>query len=308
MSGSRMALGMWVLLLAGCPAASPEGVDLRVLGGGAGLLLQVGEGPAGPEDPGAMAEAARARLDAFGLSGAVVDWAAAGQLRVRLPGAGAAEAERAARLLCGTTRLAFSPLVADQGFFEALRARLPADGSVRLEVDRVSGLDPGRAVRLWYLTAASKDALAALLRGVEPPQGARLVLLDGPGAALATLVEQPPAVVNPLLSAVEVRSDGAGGAVVAARPAAPFREPLAKLMRRSQDRPVAILVDEALAALPLVLEREGDEELLIAPSPLVPLVEARAQAERLAAQLRPWGLQINLRVLRQEITPPAQAR
>ncbi|HOX44880.1 MAG TPA: hypothetical protein PK668_14870 [Myxococcota bacterium] len=307
MNASRVALGIWILLLAGCPS-SPEGVELRVLGGGAGLLFQAGDGIASPADPTGLAEAARARLEAFGLGGAVVDWAAAGQLRVRLPGAGAREAERAARLLSGTTRLAFSPLVGDQGFFEALRTRLPADGSVRLEADRVSGLDPGRAVRLWYLTAATRTALETLLQGVEPPAGARLALLDGPGAALATLVEDPPVVVNPLLSAVEVRDDGAGGALVAARPAEPFRAPLAKLMRRSQNRPVAILVDEALAALPLVLEREGDQELLIAPSPLVPMAEARAQAERLAAQLRPWGLQVGMRVLRQEITPPGTTR
>ncbi len=296
---SRMTLGLVVVWLAGCPA-SPEQAELRVPGGGAGLLLEVGDGGAVPAS---LAEDARERLEAFGLAGAVVDWAGAGRLRVRLPGAGPAEAERAARLLSGTSRLVFTPLAAAPGFFEALRPRLPADGGVRLEVERAGGPEP-----TWYLAGTSRAELERFLRELAPPAGARFALLDVPGAALAVLVEDPSAVVNPLLVEVAVRDDGAGGALVVARPAAPFREPLADLLRRSQGRPVAILVDRALAALPLVLEPGGGGELHIAPNPLVPLAEARAQAERLAVQLRPWGLQINLRVLRQEITPAAAAR
>ena len=290
----------------GACARAPEPVPAEqglVVPGGAGLLFQV-SGQRSNDDLTALAGLVRERLAAFGVDRVQIETIAPNRLRALVQGAKADRATRVEQLIARPVSMSITPVDPGLAFFAGLVGKLPKAGGVRVAEDRLGNLRYGKLVRIAYLVADDGQTLARFIRGLAPPKGQRLAVMNGAGGALAFLVNDPAPIENPVVTQVRVIAPDEGGSVaVGAELAKPFRTAFDDLVRASLHRPLAFVVDGQVVALPVVAGRARRGEIRIEPSPLAADEHLRPQAEQLAVKLKSWQLVGDFKLLKKVVTP-----
>ncbi|MBN2498325.1 MAG: hypothetical protein JXR96_27290 [Deltaproteobacteria bacterium] len=292
----------WFAALAvalGAAACPKEQEPLEVPAGQAGFLLALTHDA---DEPDHIADRIRKRLEAFDFT-PEVELREQRRLLVRVAVGSDEEAARAERLLLHPPEIAITAVDPGQAFFASLAGKLPADGSVQVGTDRFGDFKHGKVSEIGYLMAERCELLMSFTNGLTLPAGRRLVLMEGERGALAFLVVDPPAVANPRLSNVRLMMEPPSGIqAVSAEMDPSSRSAFSKLYKSHLHRPLAILIDGQLRALPAVLKPKPSRgEIRIAPSPLASPAEVHAQSVKLANALKNLVLIGRLRLVEKRV-------
>jgi SecD/SecF fusion protein len=299
--GIRIAVSMlaWSLLvLPGCRTTG-----LVVKGGGVGFLFRVESPKQGGTQ--AMADVVRKRLEALGVNAPTVVAEGEDRIRVLVPDLGESEADRFQGLLTRPTQVAFSLVDDGKEFFEALKNKLPGDGSVTMATETSRRSPEGPPAETCYLMATHRKKMEAFLKSVNPPEGRRLWILPGEWGVLAYLIEEPPTLRQPVVENVTVVTDeGSGQAAVELRFAKEHQVAFAELTRKNINRRLAILVDGEIRSIPVIQSAIESGRARIGASPITPVGVTEREARSLAAGIKAWGLAGGLSLIERCVTLP----
>ncbi len=292
------------LSLAGCPAEKSTGTDEAKPAsstGPDGLLLTMAR--PGTDKQEEIVARVRERLDAFERQAVVVQAEGDKGILLTLPGAAdKGGLDRLQELLFEVPKLDISPVETAEAYFAELKKKLPARGGFRVGVDKFGDKRFDKMVAISYVAADDKDALQAFIEKAKVPEKKRLALMSGAKGAIAYLLPDPPPIGNCKLFNVRIERDEEGKVQsVAANLAKPFLQDFKDLIDVSLHRPVAVLVNGQVRAMPVIWKRRSFGDLHFLPSILAEPEQIEQEAKQLAGALRNLALLGRLKVVSKRV-------
>jgi len=291
------------LSLAGCPAEKSTGTDEAKTvfsTGPEGLLLTMAR--PGADKQADIVARVRERLDAFERQAVVVKAEGDKGILLTLPGVDKSGLDRLQKLLFEVPKLDISTVETAEAYFAELKNKLPAKGGFRVGVDEFGDKRFDKMVAISYVAADDKDALQAFIEKVKVPEKKRLAFMRGAKGAIAYLVPDPPPIGNCKLFNVRIERDEEGKVQsVVANLAKPFIPDFKDLINISLHRPVAILVNGQVRAMPVIWKRRSLGDLHFLPSALAEPEQVEREAKQLAGALRNLALIGRLKVVSKRV-------
>ena len=244
----------------------------------------------------------RERLDAFDRQAVAVKAEGDKGILVTLPGVDKGGLDRLQALLFEVPILDISPVETAEAYFAELKGKLPAKGGFRVGVDEFGDKRFDKMVAISYLAADDQDALRAFIEKVKVPEKKRLALMTGARGAIAYLLPDPAPIDNCKLFNVRIERDDEGKVQsVVAKLAKPFMQPFKDLIDVSLHRPVAVLVNGRVRAMPVIWKRRAFGDIHFLPSALAEPEQVEREAKQLAGALRNLALMGRLKLVSKRV-------
>ncbi len=251
----------------------------------------------------AKANQVKMRLEAFGVKGIEVDPLKPANIRVQVPSVNSLLLEKIQQLITRPSSISIAPVVSKDDFFDKVKNRLKNYKGAKVQKDELGIMRTDRKTKVRFILTADAQQMHSLLKNMKTPEGTRLVPMWSDRGAMAFLVQHPAPMTNPVITHIKpVASQDTAGMGVEAELAKPYWDEFADLVRANLNRPIAIIVNDQVVAVPVVSSKIRRGTIVIKPSPMVKPEESQKQARRLAIELKSWQLVGNFKLVAKKIS------